>query len=238
MKFISIVTMLFSLVLISQTSKKQELLSKESFTASWKLPPEFTLERIEGLVQDMVDETHGIGFRYIGVDEDFFHGHVLFTMDRLTDEGRLFPFAVVYHTQEDAGKAHWGQGTDSKYDYLNVQTRNWLQWIDGRDGQKIYNARDYLDEKQKDKSLFFETTEPIKGQAFTIHAHNLSVEKLKYSVVGELQFEFYKSDCQESWHNDYYGRGPIKVTMPNQELVCLKLTTSVFIDWDDFGWNK
>jgi hypothetical protein len=232
MRFITLV--IASVILVGQADTKQELIAKEDFDRPWKLPQEFTDERITTVIQQAVDSIYNKGFRYLGVDGDFFHGHVLFTMDKLTSEGRLLPFAVLYHTQEDAKKAHWGDKIDKKFDYLNVQNRNWIQWLDAGREYKVENAKHYADETEEDLRLYFEVTQPIEGEAFTIHAKNLDQKKLGYDVVGELQFEFYKGSCNEQ--ADYYSRGPIRVTMPNGEGMCLMLSTgTTFIDWDD--WN-
>ena len=233
MKYFSLI--LGMILLVSQADSKKSLIAKENFLHNWKMPRDFTEKRIEKLLQDVVDTIYHKGFRYLGVDEDFFHGHLLFTMDKLTDEGRFFPFAILYHTQESAKHAHWGSKVDKKYDYLNVQTRNWIQWLDGRHDRQIENARYYADESEKNLSLFFDVHDPIEGESFTIHAHNLSDAKLGYTIVGALQFEFYKSDCSD--HPGLYTRGPVRVTLADGEEVCLLLSTmGVFMDWDEWGF--
>jgi hypothetical protein len=149
--------------------------------------------------------THGEAFQFIGVEEDFFHGHILF--EKKLQDGRtlLAPRAVLYHTQEEAHKAHWEKSVDPKYDYLNVTTRNWIQWLSddpSEDGRKIENARDYLDHTQKDPTQFFdEASGPQKELHYTIHAKNLDAKKLGFVLAGELQFEFY-SNAQPSLYGE------------------------------------
>lgn len=215
--------------------RRRELIEKERFGAAYKLPEALTPEHIQGLVQSMIDEVYEVGFRYVGVEEDFFHGHVLFTMDELTVENRMKPFAVLYHTQESAKRAHWTSEIDKKYDYLNVQTRNWLQWLTAEyESMKIENARAYVNTKLRDDRIFFEQIQPIKGEAFTIHGRYLDPEKLGVDVVGELQFEFFETPCHVET-NSLYTRGPITVFFPSGKKTCLKLSTrSTFIDWQEW----
>jgi hypothetical protein len=171
----------------------------------WKLPSQFTQKRLESLLNQFSKATHGEAFQFIGVEEDFFHGHILF--EKKLQDGRtlLAPRAVLYHTQEEAHKAHWEKSVDPKYDYLNVTTRNWIQWLSddpSEDGRKIENARDYLDHTQKDPTQFFdEASGPQKELHYTIHAKNLDAKKLGFVLAGELQFEFY-SNAQPSLYGE------------------------------------
>lgn len=89
---------------------------------SWKMPSQFPLSRIESLITNFSNETYGKAFRYLGVEEDYFHGHLLFEKKEVEGIFYLFPRAILYHTQEDAYKAHWEKSIDPKYDYLNVNT--------------------------------------------------------------------------------------------------------------------
>ena len=221
----------YSFVFISLFSgfvfSKPVSLPEESqmLSAQWKLPQEFTEKRIERLLNQFAQATFEKSFRFVGVEEDFFHGHVLF--ERKLHEGQelLHPRAILYHTQEEAHKAHWEKSIDPKYDYLNVTTRNWIQWLSDDavlDGEKIENARDYLDFAQKNPAPFFqETALPQKDQHYTIHAKNLDSQKLGFKLDGELQFEFYS-------HSEGLGYGEEKkvtVHLP-QEQIDLKVFTS------------
>lgn len=184
---------LSSLSLAGPLSRQEEV---NLVSAQWKLPAELTTQRIENLLNLFCKNKAGEAFRFIGVEEDFFHGHVLFEMKEFEGRKALFPVAILYHTQEEAHKAHWEKSIDSQFDYINVTTRNWIQWLEDdsrRDGQVIENARIYLDEKQKDPSPFFdERAEPNRKNHYTIHAKNLDSGKLGFKLAGELQFEFYQ----------------------------------------------
>ncbi|MFM8268661.1 MAG: hypothetical protein ACKN9V_00600 [Pseudomonadota bacterium] len=161
----------------------------------WKLPSQFTLARIEKLLNRYSQEAFDKAFRFIGVEEDFFHGHVLFERKSVNGEQLLHPRAILYHTQEEAYKAHWEKSIDPKYDYLNVTTRNWIQWLSddaSQDGVKVENAREYLDVSKKTPSQFYDDqVEPQRDLHYTIHAKNLDSKKLGFELAGELQFEFF-----------------------------------------------
>jgi len=197
--------------------------------ATWKLPSQFTLERVGTLLNQFSKETYQKAFRFIGVEQDFFHGHVLFERTLVDGKLQLNPRAILYHTQEDAHKAHWEKSIVPKYDYLNVTTRNWIQWLSedpAEDGQKIENARDYLDVTQKDPSPFFdEHLEPQKDLHYTIHAKNLDSSKLGFKLAGELQFEFYSGE------NSPYGEErQIRVNLLEQEISLKVFTNTYYIE--------
>jgi hypothetical protein len=204
---------------------------------AWKLPSQFPLSRIQTLITKFSNETYGKAFRYLGVEADYFHGHLLFERKEVEGTLYLFPCAILYHTQEEAHKAHWEKSIDPKYDYLNVTTRNWIQWLsdeENEDGKIIENARKYLDIAQKDPAQFeIEMAEPNSKLHYTIHAKNLDNAKLGFKLAGELQFEFHQSEEKpEEIAVEYLSsRGPIIVDLPNGERVNLKLTTqTMFIE--------
>jgi len=195
----------------------------------WKLPSQFTLKRLESLLNQFTLETYEKGFRFVGVEEDFFHGHVLF--ERKLHEGQLLlhPRAVLYHTQEEAHKARWEKTIDPKYDYLNIATRNWVQWLSDdpdQDGKKIENARDYLDSNQKDPAPFFnELGEPEKAHHYTIHAKNLDGNKLGFILAGEMQFEFYSDGRTSPYGEDRV----VTVHLPQQDVPLKVFTNSSYL---------
>lgn len=173
-------------------------------------------------------EVYGKGFRYIGVDEDFFHGHVLFEKRQESGKDVLYMRAILYHTQEEAHKAHWDKTVDSKYDYLDVTTRNWIQWFSDdshQDGAHIENARKYLDIKAKDPKQFYEEVPPQKDLFYTIHSKNLDGEKLGFKVFAELSLNFHLEPCGGIPDNVYgYIQGPIQVGV-GAESACVGLLT-------------
>lgn len=191
------------------------------YYGSWKMPSQLSPARLEKLINQTAQTIHGKGFRYIGVDEDWFHGHVL--MENLGTKGspRFFPRAILYHTQEEAYAVHWRKEKDPKYDYLNVATRNWIQWLSDEpyfDGFPVENAKAYVDERQRDPRQFeTEFAEPDPKLHYTIHGRTLDPAKLNFVVAAELQFEFYLAECTTN--------GVIQVAFPNGESHCLKLGT-------------
>lgn len=196
-------------------------------TSQWKLPSAMTVERVEGLLNRFSRATYGKAFGYLGVTEDFFHGHLL-----VEKKGeRLYARAVLYHTQESAHKAHWTEAVDKKFDYLNVATRNWIQWLDedpNKDGTGIENAREYANADLIDPAQFFEEfATPRQDRFYTIHSYRLDPKKLGFYVYGDLQFDFYEGMCERDPSIEYdTSRGPLYVAIGNTT-VCLRLLTTV-----------
>jgi len=203
----------------------------------WKLPGEFSESRIEKLLQKLCDETYEKGFKYLGVEEDLFHGHILFERKEHNGIPTLFPRAILYHTQEEAHKAHWEKSIDSKFDYLNVANRNWIQWLSDDpkdDGYFIENAKKYLDVTKKEPAQFeIDFAEPQEKWHYTIHASNLDGKKLGFTLAGELQFEFKEASqsAPDIYGNSLGVKGPITVQLPQTSSVTLNLsTTTMFIE--------
>lgn len=229
---------IFSTKLFAEPRSVDDLITQEEYAVSqmWKLPDEFTLPRIEHLLQQVSDQIYGTGFRVIGDHNDWFHGHLLYTADQLTPEGRLKPFAILYHTQEEAYPAHWGDGisyVDPKFDYVDVRTRNWVQWLSddpALDGKKIVNAREYNNDALQPSAIFFGDNIAVKKQHYTIHGKNLDPKKLGVTPVGEMQWEFYSGEGQcRPFADETQAKGPIFVRT-GVEQHCLKVvTTSVFL---------
>lgn len=216
------------------------------FSGGWKFSSALPAKRFESLIQKAVTKLHGKAFQYLGVDEDFFHGHMLYEAVG-TGEGReYFPRAILYHTQEEAHKAHWEGTIDRKYDYVSVTKRNWIQWLNDDpklDGTDIRNAREYLDQTtplkpadvlKKNRIQFFdETLAPKVEWHYTIHSRNLDPAKLGFDLGGELQFTFYDQPCGTVPSEEYYApKGPITIDLPDGQEICLGLSTagSAFID--------
>ncbi len=242
-RFPSLLRILLSMTFLSSAIAQGEddlrsLIAREPFQNSWKLPEEFNLPRLQSILQKFTDAAAGIGFRFMGDVNDLFHGHVLFTADELTAEGRMRPFAILYHTQEEAYGAHWRGSPDTKYDYLDVRTRNWLQWLSADeqdDATLIANARDYVNAERKSPDVFFGENAAKEREHFTIHGKNLDWQKLGVQGVGELQWEFYATVCDGKAPTDWGKRGPIEVQMPDGNRVCMHVRTATpFIEFSQW----
>lgn len=82
-------------------------------------PSSFGKLEFQDLLQRFVDEQYLKGFRELGEESDFDHGHLLFAAPtRGVAPGR--PIAILYHTQEL-----------SQDGSANPAARNWLQWVEG-----------------------------------------------------------------------------------------------------------
>lgn len=195
MKVVLVVAMACLSAVGAPVPKDEEL---RLFNYGWNFPSEFSDARIERLLSLVTKAIQNTGYRHLGVEEDFFHGHVLFEERGFGEDRALVPRAILYHTQESAHAAHWGEGVDKKYDYVDVTTRNWIQWFSDdptTDGTVIENARDYLDSTKKDPTPLFLVAPPQHGEKYTIHSKNLDPERLGFTLYGEFQFDFRREDC-------------------------------------------
>ncbi len=196
----------------------------------WNLPESFTDARLATLITRMAHATYGIGFRYLGVEPDWFHGHLIYEEVGEGADKQVRPRAILYHTQEDAHEHQWNRTPDSPYKYLNHANRNWIQWLTDSwedDGLRIENARAYVNAHKKNPAVFLHE-KPVKGERYTIHSRWLDDEKLGFRKLGEVQFEFH-AICHEPV-DPFYRRGPIRVKLPNGQEYCLVLKTGVFTD--------
>jgi len=209
--------------------KTLDLITRNHFGNQWDLPPELSPERIERLLTQFSAKTYGTAFRYLGEAGDFFHGHLLYTGDKLLPDGRLYPLAILYHTQETASPVHWGTSEDRKYDYLDVKTRNWVQWLDADpslDGTRIENARAYfLAASPEELKPFFEDTVPVRERHYTVSPQKIDPKKFGYQLEVAVQFEFYLMECGAPACTDPHERGPIEVLLPDGQRKCLRLRT-------------
>ena len=168
---------------------------------------------LAGLLQRVVDQLYLKGFRHLGDERDFDHGHFLFD-----GSGRLL--AILYHTQELA--LHEPRG--SEFGYLNPEKRNWIQWLD--DGH-IENADRYRRKaypKTATWDWFLESQLPGLDENHTILDKMLDPALVALDVSKTKQWVFTRIPC---------GGDPIapdsrdiRVLLPTKESVCLSLAGS------------
>ena len=159
--------------------------------------------RFQSLLQGFVDQAYLKGFRHLGDERDFDHGHVLHD-----GEGR--PIAILYHTQELA----FYQKADSEFGWVNPGARNWIQWI--ADG-KVENAGAYERLSYPRGAIWdwFQMSElPNLKKHRTILDKMLDPDRVKIDPARTKQWVFTKAEC---------GAGRLSVTLPSRERVCLSL---------------
>lgn len=82
------------------------------------------------LVQEFVNIQYKKSFLYLGDENDFDHGHVLYTREpSLNSPDRLRAFAILFHTQEHAFTYSLSH-PKGKYSYIDKFGRNWVQFFD------------------------------------------------------------------------------------------------------------
>jgi hypothetical protein len=157
------------------------------------------------LLQAFVGQEYQKGFRHLGDERDFDHGHVLSRADGT-------PVAIMWHTQELALYEPAG----GEYGYLNPQGRNWIQWIaDGR----VENANRYQRKSYPSGAAWdwFRVSElPALRKNHTILDKMLDPELVAVDPGRTVQYVFTRVDC---------AREPeMKVVLPTNEPVCLALS--------------
>jgi len=182
-------------------------------------PKEFSKDRLQRLLQRVVDTVYMKGFRYLGEQADFNHGHILFVSGN--------PVAILYHTQENAYYDHRNK-PGSKYDYLNKSTRNWIQWLGNPD--LVENANKYERTAYPDTLVwerFIRYSVPVFRDHYTITPPMLNPEFLGGEVTFELQWRFTKTTPNATRPSD---SNVVNVILPTGEIVFLILVNDISHD--------
>ena len=162
---------------------------------------------LQGLLQSFVSSEYGRGFRHLGDERDFDHGHVLYAA------GATRPTAILYHTQE---LAHQGA---ADFGYVNPDARNWLQWVDGG---AVVNAAAF-ERREYPATASWEWFKlrrlPALTARRTIVEEMLDPRRLGFSPAVSRQWTFTKADCAASAGVS----SRISVRLPSGEDVCLAL---------------
>lgn len=181
-----------------------------------KFPKEFNKKRLALLLQKAVDKMYLKGFRYLGDTNDFDHGHILFVLDKSSLPKAV---AILYHTQEQAYDYHEKE-PESKYDYLNPNARNWIQWLDMP--EKVENARQYertVYPFGAEWDSYKAYSVPAFKRHFTVHQFMLDPKFLGGEVAFAIQWGFYKIDSPIKNQNS----NVIKIKLPRNNSVSLAL---------------
>lgn len=170
----------------------------------------------QGLLQSFVSQEYLKGFRHLGDERDFDHGHLLFD-----DHDKLV--AILYHTQELAGDAHKGDG----FGYIDPGARNWIQWVnDGRvENAARYQRRAYPSTATWD---YFRVLElPALESHHTVLPKMLD-PKLGIDPAKTAQWVFTRVNCTAAAAPaaSASSMGEMRVVLPNKEEVCLSLSAT------------
>ena len=168
---------------------------------------------LESLLQRFVDRSYLKGFKHLGDERDFDHGHLLFD-----PAGK--PLAILYHTQELAQT----QPRGGEFAYVNSEARNWIQWIDdGRvENAARYKRRDYPRTAGWD---WFRAAElPGLEEHHTILDKMLDPALLSVDVAKTKQWVFTRVACAAA-PQEADSKG-LRILLPTKEAVCLDLSAS------------
>ncbi len=184
------------------------------------------LDFFQSLLQKFSDEVYGQGFRHLGDENDFDHGHILYST-------ALRPVAILYHTQETASLQH-RLDPGGPYDYINRGARNWLQFFDVEKLQAgpIVNAFFNMLKVFPNAAIFRSDLKSTKSHN-TIFPHQLDGESFpleyRYRLRGQRQIEFARSSCElsaEDRLDTSTVAGVLRVHAAGTEH-CLKVTAPV-----------
>jgi hypothetical protein len=174
-----------------------------------------TLSRadLESLLQRFVDRSYMEGFRHLGDERDFDHGHLLFDAS-----GK--PLAILYHTQELA----MFNTRRSGFGYVDPQKRNWIQWVDdGRvENAARYKRRDYPRTPTWD--WFRETELPGLEAHHTILDKMLDPALLPIDPARTMQWVFAHVPCTDIPPSS--DSKLLRILLPTRETVCLALSST------------
>lgn len=173
-------------------------------------PPPLPASELETMLQLFVDQVYRKGFRHLGDERDFDHGHVLYDLSAR-------PIAILYHTQELA----LGEPPGSPYAYLDAKRRNWIQWLEGG---RVEDAAPYRRTKYPRTpawDLFRRVELPGLDANNTILDRMLDPELLPLDVTKTVQTVFTRIPCAAA-----PAGGSIRVSLHGEETVCLALSPS------------
>ena len=166
----------------------------------------------QGLLQHFVDQTYLKGFRHLGDERDFDHGHLLYDA-----QSKLV--AILYHTQELA--ADHRPGTD--FAYIDPGARNWIQWVnDGR----VENAARYLRSEYPATATwdYFRALELPGLQSRHTVLPKMLDPKLGVDASKTAQWVFTRVKCAGAAPAD--ASDALRVVLPTKEEVCLTLSAT------------
>jgi hypothetical protein len=165
----------------------------------------------QALLQNFITREYGKGFRHLGDERDFDHGHVLSGAD-----GR--PVGVLWHTQELALYEPRG----GEFGYLDPEARNWLTWLaDGRvENARAYRRRSYP--SRADWDWFRAAELPALERNHTILDKMLDPELVPVDPSKTVQIVFTRMDCGRAALTP--DSADLRVVLPTQEPVCLSLS--------------
>jgi hypothetical protein len=175
--------------------------------------PPLSPAAFQGLLQRFVSQEYLKGFRHLGDERDFDHGHLLF-------DGRDKLVAILYHTQELAGDAHSGDG----FGFIDPGARNWIQWVDdGRvENASRYQRRAYPSTATWD---YFRVLElPALESHHTVLPKMLD-PKLGIDPAKTAQWVFTRVSCSGAAPASG-ALGEMRVVLPSKEEVCLSLSAT------------
>lgn len=162
----------------------------------------FDTDQMQRVLQSFSEQTQGHAFRYLGDSQDFFHGHFLYA-DRAFDptQEKLLPFAILYHTQEEAS-SHHKKDPGSQYDYLNRNTRSWVQFLDYEDEQApIINAYSLMFDFFPLTQEFIRSLESTRSN-YTVFSEQLDFRKFpkayQKNIIASMQFNFNTCGSEEA----------------------------------------
>jgi len=172
-------------------------------------PAALTKPRLQDLLQSFVSAEYGRGFRHLGDERDFDHGHLL--IDAKTGA----PVAILYHTQELAHEA-----ASAEFAYLDAAGRNWIQWLDGRG---VENARRYeraVYPRSGSWDWFVARDLPKLRARRTITDKMLDPALLGVELSASRQWAFSRVDCGADADA---ASNVLRVSLPDRTPVCLAL---------------
>jgi hypothetical protein len=165
--------------------------------------------QFQALLQAFVAQSYQKGFRHLGDERDFDHGHVLSGADGT-------PVAIMWHTQELALYEPAG----GEFGYVDPGGRNWLQWIsDGRvENAGRYERKSYPATAAWD--WFRSADLPGLRKNRTILDKMLDPDRVSIDPSKTVQYVFTRVACGRA---SPAPGSEMRVVLPTREAVCLSL---------------
>jgi hypothetical protein len=175
---------------------------------SMGFPSALSKQEFQSLLQRFVNDKYQKSFRTLGDENDFDHGHFLFSA-----QAPQRPVAILYHTQELTHDAS-----------MDPAARNWIQWVDGGNVENAvrYERREYPHTATWD--WFIARELPALRARHTILDKMLDPALLGTDVSDSRQWVFTRVECGGA--PPAPGSNLIEITLPSGPSVCLALGQS------------
>jgi len=184
-------------------------------------------------IQSLATSGYGTAYRNIGVKEDWDHGHILMTDDKV-------PRAILFHTQE----VRRPDGLDPEYsselrktdlyapnEIFNGLDRTKRSWIFFLKSRKLALANRFVfDTKPSDE---YESVWSSLLEHYTFNSRNLDPKKLGFKIDKDITHEsgffFHKVECPNFSELEMENGNILQIRLRDKTSTCLYVHSTTYV---------